>query len=69
MELPKVNIRKQESREHQFGLIVKLRETIANYQKENKYEFETYEIDNVLLEMIKRHHESYLTVKFGTDAI
>ena len=69
MKLPKVNIRKQESREHQFTLYGKIRETIANYQNETKYEFETYEIDNVLLEMIKRHHEGYLNVKFGTDAI
>lgn len=67
MQLPKVNERKDESRSHQDALRVILRLAIRNFENDTNYKFEPYEIDNVLLDMVKRSHESYLTSKFGND--
>ena len=43
--------------------------TIQKFEKENDYEFQSFEVDNVLLDMIKRNHESYLISKFGHETI
>ena len=69
MQLPKVNDRKQESTIKQTSLKLKLLNTIEEFEKEYGYKFQSYEVDNVLLEMIKRNHESYLITKFGYDTI
>ena len=36
-------------------------------EKKSGYEFEPYEIDNVLLGMVKRNQESYIKNKLGGD--
>ncbi len=69
MQLPKVNKRKQQSKIQQTSLKLKLMKTIEKFQKENEYKFESYEVDNILLEIIKRNHESYLNNKFGYDTV
>lgn len=69
MDLPKINERKQQSKIEQTTLSMSIYRTIEKYQKDNNYVFEPYEIDNVLLNMIKKNHESYLNAKFGFDAI
>ncbi len=65
MKLPKVNERKQQSNIQQTSLKLELLKTIEKFEKENDYKFEPYEKDNVLLEIIKQSHESYLISKFG----
>jgi len=65
--LPAINMRKQESKQQQLSLKLEILKTIQKFEEKEEYEFESYEIDNMLLEMIKRNHESYLTEKFGTD--
>ncbi len=65
MELTKVNERKQQSTFQQDALKLELKKTIEYFEKKNNYNFESYEVDNVLLEMVKRNHESYLNTKFG----
>ena len=69
MQLPKVNERKQQSKIQQTSLKLELMKTIEKFQKDNAYQFESYEVDNVLLDMIKRNHESYLITKFGYDMV
>jgi len=69
IKLPKVNELKQKSKKKQTSLKILLLETIENFEKENDYVFEPYEVDNILLEMIKRNHEDYLNCKFGYDII
>ena len=69
MQLPKVNKRKKQSKTQQNSLKLELLKTIENFEKDNNYNFQNYEVDNVLLEMIKKNHESYLTSKFGHDII
>lgn len=69
MQLPKVNERKQESNIRQTSLKLELVKTIEKYERENNYQFEPYEVDNILLDMIKRNHESYLNGKFGYDSV
>lgn len=69
MKLPKVNERKQQSKIQQNALKYQLIKTIEQFQQDNNYKFEPYEVDNILLEMIKRNHESYLTTKFGYDTV
>ena len=69
MNLPKLNERKSKSNIYQNKLAIEIIKTIENIEKENNYEFEPYEIDNVLLEMIKKNHKSYLRSKFGNDII
>ena len=69
MKLPKVNEPKEESKINQTYLRLELLKTIEKFEKENSYKFETYEVDNVLLEIIKRNHESYLNTKFGYDTV
>ncbi len=67
--LPKVNERKAKSNEMQLELEIKLRKTIKEFEKENDYELRSYERDNVLLNLIKKNHESYLRSDFGNDMI
>jgi hypothetical protein len=69
MQLPKVNERKQKSKIQQTLLKLELMKTIEKFEKENDYHFEPYEVDNILLNMIKQNHESYLTAKFGYDMV
>jgi hypothetical protein len=69
MQLPKVNERKQQSKIQQTSLKLELMKTIEKFQKDNNYQFESYEVDNILLDMIKRNHESYLITKFGYDTV
>jgi hypothetical protein len=69
MQLPKVNERKQQSKIQQTSLKLELMKTIEKFEKENNYQFESYEVDNILLDMIKRNHESYLISKFGYDTV
>jgi len=69
MQLPKVNERKQQSKIQQNSLKLKIMETIQEFEKQNNYKFESYEVDNILLEMVKRNHESYLNTKFGYDTV
>lgn len=69
MDLPKVNERKQQSKIQQNALKLELMKTIEEFEKQNNYKFESYEVDNILLEMVKRNHESYLNTKFGYDTV
>jgi hypothetical protein len=69
MQLPKVNERKQQSKIQQTSLKLELMKTIQKFEKEHDYQFESYEVDNVLLEIIKRNHESYLNTKLGYDTV
>lgn len=69
MQLPKVNERKQQSKIQQNALKLELRKTIEEFEKANNYKFESYEVDNILLEMVKQNHESYLNTKFGYDLV
>ncbi|MFA5585572.1 MAG: hypothetical protein WDA02_03385 [Saccharofermentanales bacterium] len=69
MQLPKVNERKQQSKIQQTSLKLELMKTIEKFEKENNYQFESYEVDNILLEMVKRNHELYLNTKFGYDTV
>ena len=69
MQLPKVIERKQQSKIQQTSLKLELMKTIEKFEKENNYQFESYEVDNILLDMIKRNHESYLISKFGYDTV
>jgi hypothetical protein len=69
MDLPKVNERKQQSKIQQNALKLELMKTIKEFEKQNNYKFESYEVDNILLEMVKRNHESYLNTKFGYDTV
>ena len=67
--LPKMNERKAKSNEMQLELEIKLRKTIKEFEKENDYEFKSYERDNVLLNLVKKNHESYIRSDFGNDMI
>jgi len=69
MPLPQVNERRQESTIQQRKLRIMIEESIEKYQIDNSYRFEKYEIDNVLLEIVKRRHESYIRVKFGNETL
>ena len=69
MQLPKMNERKQQSKIQQTSLKLELMKTIEKFEKENNYQFESYEVNNILLDMIKRNHESYLNSKFGYDMV
>lgn len=69
MNLPKINKRKRQSKIMQNDLYLELSKTIEKFEKDNNYQFESYEVDNILLDMIKRNHESYLRSKFGNDTI
>jgi hypothetical protein len=69
MKLPKVNKRKEQSKIQQVSLKMEIFKTIKKFEEENNYKFESYEVDNILLDMIKRNHESYLITKFGYDII
>lgn len=68
-DLPKTNERKAKSNEMQLNIAIKLCQIIKEVEKENEYEFESYEIDNMLLDLVKKNHERYLRAKFGNDMI
>lgn len=67
MEMPKLNQRKHQSNIHQMSLEIEIYKAIEKYEKDNNYQFESFELDNVLLTMIKRSHEEYLKYKFGKE--
>lgn len=69
MQLPKINKRKQRSKIQQNALYLEIAKTIEKFEKDNDYKFESYEVDNILLDMIKRNHESYLRSRFGNDTV
>ena len=69
MDLPKVNKRKQQSKIQQNALKIEIIKTIQEFEKQNDYHFQPYEVDNILLEMVKRNQESYLNAKFGYDTV
>jgi hypothetical protein len=66
-KLPQINERRAESLSHQGALQILLYNTIEEYKDDSGYEFETYEIDSVLLKLIQRNHESYINMKFGNE--
>lgn len=65
MDLPRVNNRKHESRIKQNDLELAILEAISKLEKDSGYTFQPYEVDNVLLKMIKKNHEYYLINEFG----
>ena len=67
--LPKINTRKHQSHEMQTELELKFRRLISQFEKEKNYEFKAYEIDNMLLNIIKKNHEAYIRNDFGSDTI
>jgi len=66
-KLPKVNEKRQLSQELQMTLKNEIHEAIRKIEKSNNYEFEVFEVDYVLLDMVKSHHTMYLNMKFKTD--
>lgn len=69
MQLPKVNERKQQSYVMLNGLKLFIKESIKEFEDLHDYEFERYEIDSLLLDMVQRNHTAYLISKFGHDQI
>lgn len=69
MKLPKINKIKHKSKLMQSSLKLDIQKLIEKFEIDNEYDFELYEIDNVLLEIIQDHHRSYLTAKFGYDMV
>lgn len=65
MELPKLNMRKKQSKLMQTKLKLELLKLIDKFETENDYKFEAYEVDNMLLSVVKENHEGYLRAKFG----
>ena len=65
MQLPKENERRSKSNNLQSHLKAEIIDTIMKFQSKSNYTFESYEVDNVLLSIVQRHHESYLDQKFG----
>lgn len=65
MDLPKLNMRKKQSKSMQTKLKLELLELIIKFENDNNYNFETYEVDDMLLSIIKENHEGYLRAKFG----
>jgi len=66
-DLPKINQRKRKSKLMQNELMGEILSLIDLVEKKSGYEFEPYEIDNVLLGMVKRNQESYIKNKLGGD--
>lgn len=69
IQLPKVNERKLQSKQMQTKLELKIKESINELEKEFSYEFLPYEVDNVLLGIVKTNHTSYLNQALGFDTI
>ena len=67
MQLPKVNKRKQQSNSIQKCLKNEITRVIKEMENRSGYKFESYEVDNVLLEMVKQNQEAYLNQKFGYE--
>lgn len=69
MQLPEVNQRRQLSTVRQNELKLELVKTIIKFQNDKNYLFESFEADNVLLQMIQENHESYLSSRFGHKTV
>lgn len=67
--LPKINERKSQSNEMQLKLEIRLREVIRTFGEEYDYKFLSYEVDNVLLGIVKKNHELYLRSEYGNDMV
>ncbi len=63
-DLPKTDSRKAESESMQIELQRKFLELIKDIEKQNNYKFKSFEIDNMLLSVIKKNHEAYLHTAF-----
>jgi hypothetical protein len=69
MKLPSVNERRQLSNTQRQRLNREIRDTINRLQAESGYVFEQYEVDEVLLDLVKSSQESYIVKKFGNNQI
>ncbi len=67
IKLPKVNEQRQLSQSLQFELKNAIHQSIRKIERVNNYEFEVFEVDWVLLDMIKSHHTMYLNMKFNKE--
>lgn len=66
-KLPKVNEAEAESEEKRIQLELKLRNTISQFERDNNYKFQLFELDNVLLSILKKNCEMYLRVHFCNE--
>jgi hypothetical protein len=69
MQLPECNQKRLLSQMMLNQLEIELKSTIENFQNQNNYSFKPYELDFMLLSIIKSHHESYIMMKFGEKTI
>lgn len=69
MQLPKVNKRRQQCQEMANKLHIAITKAIEAVEADNNYEFECYERDKVLIEMVVDNHEAYLKTKFGASRL
>ena len=63
--LPKINEAEADSEEKRIQLELQIRKTIANFERDNNYKFQLFELDNVLLSILKKNSEMYLRVHFN----
>lgn len=63
--LPEVNEVAQRSAAHRAFLHLAISQAIETQEKQHNYKFESYEIDLVLLTIVRNRHEQYITSKFG----
>lgn len=63
--LPKINESQAESEEKRIELELQIRKTISNFERDNNYKFQLFELDNILLSMLKKNSEMYLIVHFN----
>lgn len=53
------------SYDHQRGLEKELHKSIVKYQEDHLYNFENFEVDAVLLDLLLMRQESFIRQKFG----
>ena len=64
IQLPKVNEKLQKSRSMQNKLALGIYKVLKDLEKENDYQFMSWEVDNVLLDIVKKNHERYILEQF-----
>lgn len=63
-QLPKTNEKEQRSEEMRSHLALRLIKIQQDLEKEHNYKFDPWEVDAVLVEVIRRHQHDYMRNQF-----
>lgn len=66
-DLPKINEKEILSEEMRLKFLLEFDKLLKDFEKKEKYQFKSFELDYLLIEIVKKNHELYLRNAFGNE--